>query len=156
MTTTGGPFPWSNIILRGTSSPGPPYTRARGGPTPRSARVARSLRSLAIEPIQLSIPQRFAGLEGMGDPFLRFSLAAQAEEGLALQIQQVLLALGGRRRSIQTGQNPGELAADQRIVLADPSSAPGEVDAELQRREGVRAANRDRSRLRWHIASHQR
>src|ERR671923_256348 len=31
----------------GTSSPGPPYTLARGGPTPRAARVARSLRSLA-------------------------------------------------------------------------------------------------------------
>ncbi|MBA2257394.1 MAG: hypothetical protein H0W18_00715, partial [Acidobacteria bacterium] len=26
---------------RGTSSPGPPYTLARGGPRPRSARVAR-------------------------------------------------------------------------------------------------------------------
>src|SRR4051812_34907167 len=32
---------------RGTSSPGPPYTLARGGPMPRAARVARLLRSLA-------------------------------------------------------------------------------------------------------------
>jgi SWI/SNF-related matrix-associated actin-dependent regulator 1 of chromatin subfamily A len=34
---------------RGTSSPGPPHTLARGGPTPRSARVARSPRSLAAQ-----------------------------------------------------------------------------------------------------------
>src|SRR5688572_548614 len=35
------------ISHRGTSSPGPPYTLARGGPMPRSARVARSPCSLA-------------------------------------------------------------------------------------------------------------
>ena len=34
-------------VNRGTSSPGPPYTLARRGPTPRSARVAHSLRSFA-------------------------------------------------------------------------------------------------------------
>src|ERR671912_163573 len=31
------------ISVRGSPSPGPPYTLARGGPTPRSARVARLL-----------------------------------------------------------------------------------------------------------------
>ncbi|HVH57504.1 MAG TPA: SNF2-related protein [Vicinamibacterales bacterium] len=36
-----------DLTHRGTSSPGPPYTLARGGPMPHSARVARSLRSLA-------------------------------------------------------------------------------------------------------------
>ena len=37
------------LLIRGTSSPGPPYTRPlAGAPKPRSARVARSLRSLAI------------------------------------------------------------------------------------------------------------
>ncbi len=35
-------------FIRGTSSPGPPYTLARGGPAPRSARVARSRSSLAL------------------------------------------------------------------------------------------------------------
>ena len=41
-------------------------------------------------------------------------------------------------------QDPGELAADQRIVITDPSRPPREVDAELQRGEHARAADRNR------------
>ena len=37
----------TSLLVRGTSSPGPPYAVARGGPVPRSAPAARSLRSLA-------------------------------------------------------------------------------------------------------------
>ena len=38
------------------------------------------------------IPQRLAGLEGVGDALLRFAFAAEGDEGFALQVEDVLLA----------------------------------------------------------------
>ena len=46
-----------------------------------------------------------------------------------------------------------ELAPDERVVIADASRAPGEMDAELQRREHrVAAHGNGRARRRWLIA----
>src|ERR1035437_8986149 len=41
--------------------------------------------------LMLSVPQRFAGLEGVGDTFDGPGFTAQAQEYLAFQVHQVLL-----------------------------------------------------------------
>jgi hypothetical protein len=45
------------------------------------------------------ISQGLSGFERVGDSFLRFSLSAQADESFALQIENVLLGDGLRRRN---------------------------------------------------------
>ena len=39
-----------------------------------------------------SISQGFAGFESVGDAFLSFALAAEADEGFAFEIEQILFA----------------------------------------------------------------
>src|SRR3954468_13907338 len=74
----------------------------------------------------------------------RLSLAAQFQERFALQIEEVLFADRRLMRQRAAGEDVGERAADDRVVIADPSGAPGEMDAELQRREQRFAADRNR------------
>ena len=52
-----------------------------------------------------SIPQGFAGFQGVGDALLGFALAAEADEGFALEIEQILLADELRRAERAAGQD---------------------------------------------------
>src|ERR1035437_1548832 len=57
------------------------------GALPIGVRAAATMKAS----LMISIPQRFAGLEGVGDTFDGFGFAAQAQENLAFQVHQVLL-----------------------------------------------------------------
>src|SRR5678815_2319921 len=80
----------------------------------------------------------------MRDAVEGLSLTAQTQESLAFEIQQLLFAERGRILHVAAGEDPRELAADQRVVIADAAGARGEVDAELERGENVLAADADR------------
>src|SRR5215831_7076613 len=112
--------------------PGMPGTRTSGGPSPSS------------NAFRISIPQRFARLERVLDPFERLSLAAEPEESLALEIQQLLFVDGGLVWERSAGENPRQRPADDRVVVADAAGAPREVHAELQRGEKAVASDRNR------------
>src|SRR5262245_12446961 len=82
-----------------------------------------------------SIPQRLPGLQRVRDALQGLALAAEAEERFTLQVEHLLLVERRRVREVAAGEDPGELASDRGVVIADAAGAPREVDAELQRRE---------------------
>src|SRR5688500_5994138 len=90
-----------------------------------------------------SVAKRLAGFQHVGNPLHRLSLAAEAEERLALEVEHLLFRQRRRMREVAAGEDPRQLAADHRVVIADPPRAPGEVHAELQRREHAFAADAD-------------
>ena len=90
------------------------------------------------------VSQRLSGLQRVLNALERLALAAQLEKRLALEVQEVLLADRRLMRQRAAGQDVGERAADDRVVIADPAGAPGEVDAELDRRQHRLAADRNR------------
>ena len=54
--------------------------------------------------------------------------------------------------AIAAGEDPRQLAADERVVIADAAGAPREVDAELQRRQHAlrrRPESRCAAAARW-------
>src|SRR5688500_13115985 len=104
MTTTGVPSPWSNMFVMGGS---------------RAAAAT-------------SVPQRLAGLQRMLEAFHRFAFAAQAQDRLALEIEKLLRGHRGGVRAVAAREDPGELPADRRVVIADAPGAPRQVGAELQ------------------------
>src|ERR1035437_5666592 len=59
-----------------------------------------------------SISQGLAGFQGEGDALLRFWLAAEGEEGFALQVQNVLFADQGSRRDAAAGEKVSGPASD--------------------------------------------
>src|SRR3954471_8016132 len=65
-----------------------------------------------------SIAQRLAGLQGVLHAFLRFLRAEQAQEGVALQIENVLFR-DLPRRSIPAGEDVRQLVRDPHLVLRD-------------------------------------
>ena len=77
----------------------------------------------------------------MRDPLLCFSLAAQAEKRFALEIEQLLLAHRCRVGAVSTRQDPRQLAADHRVVIADAAGAPRQMNAELECRQQTLAAD---------------
>src|SRR5687767_11793201 len=97
--------------------------------------VPRSKIRVVFMAMSASIPQRLAGLQRVRDAFLRLPFSAQAEERLPLQIEQLLLRHGPAGCEPAAGEDLRELPSDERIVIADASAAPREVDTELQRRE---------------------
>src|SRR6186997_115128 len=66
------------------------------------------------------------------NPAQRLRLAAQTQKCFAFQVQQVLFADRRRVREVAAGHDPGELAADQRVVIGGAAGAVGEMDAERQ------------------------
>src|SRR3954452_3936435 len=80
----------------------------------------------------ISIPQRLPGLQRVRDAVLRLALAAQAQEGLTLQIQQLRLGHHTEIRQASPGENRRERAADERVVIADAARPPGQIDTELE------------------------
>ena len=65
-----------------------PGMSTSGGPLPRSIRSRIDLRFA----VSVSVPQRLSGLQRVLNPLERLPLAAQLEERLALEVEQVLLA----------------------------------------------------------------
>src|SRR4029079_3079445 len=102
------------------------------------------------------VPQRLPGLQRVRDALEGLPLAAQAEERLALEVQQLLFRHGARMRETAAREDPGQLSPDHRVVIADAAGAPGEVDAELERGEQAFSAAPNRgSRLRRRIAGRE-
>src|SRR4051812_23583600 len=66
-----------------------------------------------------SVPQRFAGGQGVLDAGAGLLLAAQGEERLALQLQQRRLAEHGARGDGAARQRAGQVGAHLLVVLAD-------------------------------------
>ena len=64
-----------------------------------------------------SIAQRLAGFEGEGDALLGFALAAEGEEGFALEIEEILLGDEGAGRDAAAGENVCGPAGDFLVVL---------------------------------------
>src|SRR5262245_36446620 len=74
------------------------------------------------------VSQRLAGLQRLRDALERFLLAAKAEKRLALEVEKMIFADFCRRWQRPAGEHPGQLAADERIVIADPSGPMCQVD----------------------------
>src|SRR5262245_42292442 len=79
----------------------------------------------------MSVTQGFAFLQGVLDALQGLLGAEQGEEGLALQVQVVLLAHRARR-ALAAAEDGGHLGGDQRVVLADLAAALRVVDAGLE------------------------
>src|SRR3954470_14510245 len=93
--------------------------------------------------ISILVPERLAGFQCVLDALERLALATQFQERFALQIEEVLLADRRLVRQCAAGKNVGQRAADDRVVVANPPAAPGEMDPELQGGEHGVAANDD-------------
>ena len=90
------------------------------------------------------VPERFASFERVLNPFERLALAEQAQERLALEVEQMLLTDHCRVRQVAAREDVGELAADERVVIGRSAAAPGEMHPELERRAQRRPAYRNR------------
>src|SRR5204862_6465940 len=110
-----------------------PILYRRSSPTPPCLHAALA-----------SIPQYLSRLQRVLNAGQRPAFAAQLQERLALEVEQVLLADGRLVRQRTACEDVGERAPDHRVVIADPAGAPGEVDAELQRRKHTLAADGNR------------
>src|SRR5438876_515527 len=97
-----------------------PGMTTSGSPLPRSI-------------ISISVPERLASLQCVLNPLESLALAAELEHRLALEIEQILLAHGSRMGQRSAGHDERERAADQRVVVADSSGTPSQMEAELQR-----------------------
>src|SRR5947207_2372640 len=95
-----------------------------------------------------SVPQWFAGLERVLNAIERFALAAQLQKRLTLQIQQILLAHGGLMGERSARENRRERASDQRVVVADASGAPRQMNTQLQSCEHAAPPRRDPGAMR--------
>src|SRR6266481_2264673 len=94
------------------------------------------------------ISQRFAGLQRMRDALLCFLFAAEGDEGLALEIENILFADQLRRSERAAGENVRELAADMGVVLRGISAAHHHVDGEFRTGKELFAEHFDLGRLR--------
>ena len=68
----------------------------------------------------------------MPDTFECGALAAQAHERFPFEVEQILLADLRRVGEVAAGHDAGDLPRDQRIVIADPSTAQCQVDAQIE------------------------
>ena len=80
----------------------------------------------------------------MSNPFERLALAAETQKGFTFEIEQCCSVIV-RAASVAARKNPRQLAADERVVIADAARASGEVHAQLQ--GGVYAFPPDANRL---------
>src|SRR5688572_22410972 len=87
------------------------------------------------------IAQRLPCLQGVRDAFQRLRFPTEAEERLALEIKNLILRKRCRMRHVAARQNPGEFAADDRVVLADAASAKRQVHTQRQRGEYARPSH---------------
>src|SRR5262245_6772371 len=101
-------------------------------PLPMAVRTPLTITASVIW-LSLSIAQRFPGLERVRDPLERLRLPHQAQEHLALELEQVLLADRVLLVDVPAAQNVSELARHVDIVFARVAGLAVEVqqDAEL-------------------------
>src|ERR1700693_3780857 len=133
----------------GTQTPVLGNENSRGRNRSFSARLGKfrqafpSLRPAA----QFLVAKWFTRFEGVGDALQGLAFAAEADEGLALEVEEVLLAdqlRGGERAA---GENIGELAPHDGVVFADEFAAEHHVDGELSAGKELLAENADGWRL---------
>src|ERR1700759_3351411 len=79
------------------------------------------------------VPQRFAAAQRVLDALERLAFAAQLQERLALEIEQIVLGDDRAMGEGAAGQDPCERAADHGVVIADSSGPPGQMNPELER-----------------------
>src|SRR5262245_44974478 len=97
----------------------------------------------------ISVPQRRAFLERVLDALLRLLRAEERQEGLALEVQEMLLARRPRR-AVAPAEDRGHVRRHERVVLADVAAPESVVDAHLERGEGGSAEHGHvRSRTAW-------
>src|ERR1035437_580906 len=100
-----------------------------------------------------SISQRLAGFEGEGDALLRFWLAAEGEEGFALEVEDVLFADQGSRCDAASGENVSGPASDFLVMFGCVAGLAHEKDTGLEGGQGRCAGCGNlRARLRRHVA----
>src|SRR5205814_387149 len=85
----------------------------------------------SVESLQKSIPQCLTRLQRVLNSLLRFLLAAKRFEGLALKIENVLLADGSSRRDISAAQDLRNFGPDFYFVIADVFTLAHQVNAQL-------------------------
>ncbi|MFN9909997.1 MAG: hypothetical protein ACK56F_28425, partial [bacterium] len=78
-----------------------------------------------------SVAERLALLEHVLDAGHRLGVAAQREEGLPLQIEDVLLGARRAERDVAARHDPGQLLAHDRVVARDEPAHPHLVEEEL-------------------------
>src|SRR5579871_327126 len=103
------------------------------GALPTAVRTALTMTASLMTLLPPSVSQRLAGFEREGNPLLGFPFAAQRQERLALEIEQILLAHGRAGRDAASAQHMRHFIGYVRIVLADKFSLAHGVDAELER-----------------------
>src|SRR5579863_7351912 len=79
------------------------------------------------------IPQRLSGLEGEGDALLSFALAAEGDEGLALEVQQILLADESACSDPAAAENVGRPSRDLLIVLGSVACLAHQENSRFER-----------------------
>src|ERR1044072_6121732 len=80
------------------------------------------------------IPERLSGFQHVLHAFLGFGLAAQAQERLSLQVQQVLLRYRLLAAETSAAQYRRQLLSYHRIVFRDVARLARQVDADLHQR----------------------
>src|SRR5262245_44016558 len=81
------------------------------------------------------VPERRPFLQGVLDALLRLLRAQERQEGLALEVQEMLLARRARR-AVAPAEDRGHVRPHERVVLADVAAAEGVVDPHLEGGEG--------------------
>src|SRR5579864_1467725 len=74
-----------------------------------------------------SVPQGLPGFQCVLDSLLRLALSAQRFEGLALEIEDVLLAHRSARSDVASAEHLGDLACELDLVIGDEISLAHEV-----------------------------
>src|SRR2546422_8418760 len=92
------------------------------------------------------VAEGFAGFEGVGDALLGLAFAAEADEGFALEIEDVLLADHLRGGERPAGQHVCQFAGDHSVIFRDVLAAKEHVDSEFCSGEELLAQNRSEER----------
>ena len=92
------------------------------------------------------IAEGLAGLESVRDALLGLALATERDEGFAFEVEDVLFAYDLRRGERAAGQNAGEGAGDDGVVLRNIFSAQHAVDGQLSPGEKFSAEDANLSR----------
>src|SRR6202021_1568395 len=107
--------------------------RAQRGALPTAVRTALTrTASLMISSDLFSIAQGLAGFEGVANALLRFALATEREEMLALQIKEVLFADRRAGGDVASAKDGGEVRSDGDVVISGVFAFVQHVDAKTE------------------------
>src|ERR1039458_2744830 len=111
-------------MARAARSRGRMVRRFPFGALPMGVRAAATTKAS----LMISVPQRLAGLKGVGDAFDGLGFTTQAQEGFAFQVHQVLLGNKVQGSQIPAAENIGELRADLLVMLDRKTSCRGRAE----------------------------